>query len=582
MQVKRKILIDVIAWDNQARFIIPPWQRHYVWGEHEVRQMWIDWENDCANDRKHFCGVLLFRQLPDSTTSWEIVDGQQRMTTFFLFFLALREVCEQQRIDFTELGNAFTLPGSSTCRLVLQEGVNEDRDVMNALLNRTTNQIEENIREESALYKAYRVFITRLSKMRREEIPPFVLKVLQNVDFVVLTVDEGDDTRHIFEALNSRGKQVDPDDLVANLITYTIADNPELNEKAKEVWSVITNMFDHEELAVFLDTFGLRNGKQTERGTAFDEIKFEIDAAVKANRVKEWLKEFKRAANNYNDILSPANSDDPIQVMLSELQRLRVAKLNPFLLALMEAYRHTPASEPLLHNILAAVVRILIKHERPSYRIEIFTRDACSLFEDNAMSPEVRLEGLISLVDDIWIDDATFRDAFVKKSIYGPGAHLSRLRYYMEKLEQKLSERNGTPFQAQFTSQTTIEHIMPQTLNEGGVWRNSLRTPDPIQLDLKHKSYVNTIGNLTVLLTKDNPAAGNAAYSQKRDFYIHPNQTIKKLGLRRKLHIGNCALNSYFESVPNWNLQTIVDRGQFLADLALQIWNKEPWNREIK
>jgi hypothetical protein len=109
-----------------------------------------------------------------------------------------------------------------------------------------------------------------------------------------------------------------------------------------------------------------------------------------------------------------------------------------------------------------------------------------------------------------------------------------------------------------------------------------LRTADPIRLDLQHKGYVNTIGNLTVLLTKDNPAAGNAPYSQKRDFYIHPNQTIKKLGLRRKLNIGNCALNSYFEAVPNWNFQTIVDRGQFLADLALQIWNKEPWNREIK
>ena len=582
MQVIRKTLADVIAWDNQARFVIPPWQRHYVWGDHEVKQMWVDWENDCANDQKHFCGVLLFRQLPDSSTSWEIVDGQQRMTTFFLFFLALRQTCEKQKIDFTELGNAFTLPGSSTCRLVLQEGLNEDRDVMNALLNRTTEKLEPKTLEESVLYAAYRVFITKLSEMRREEIPPFVLKVLQNIDLVVLTVDETDDTRHIFEALNSRGKQVDPDDLVANLITYTIADNPELNERAKDAWSCVTNLFDHEELADFLDALGMRNGKQTERGTAFDEIKFEIDAAVKTNRVKDWLKEFKRAANNYNDILSPDNSDDPIQVMLSEMKRLRVAKLNPFLLALMEAYRNTPASEPLLHNILAAVVRLLIKHDRPSYRIDNFTRDACDAFEDNNVSPAARLEKVISLVDDIWIDDATFSDAFVKKSIYGPGAHLSRLRYYLEKLEQKLSERSGTPFQAHFSNQTTIEHIMPQTLDEGGVWRNSLRTPDLIQLDLKHKSYVNTIGNLTVLLTKDNPAAGNAPYSQKRDFYIHPNQTIKKLGLRRKLAIGNCALNSYFESVPNWNFQTIVDRGQFLASLALQIWNKESWNRDIK
>ena len=46
---------------------------------------------------------------------------------------------------------------------------------------------------------------------------------------------------------------------------------------------------------------------------------------VKTNRLKEWLKEFKRAAENYGDILSPTNSNDPIQRLLAELQRLRVA-----------------------------------------------------------------------------------------------------------------------------------------------------------------------------------------------------------------------------------------------------------------
>ncbi len=60
MQVIRKTLIDVIAWDTQARFIIPKWQRHYVWSTKEVVQMWQDWETDCGNGLKHFCGVMLF------------------------------------------------------------------------------------------------------------------------------------------------------------------------------------------------------------------------------------------------------------------------------------------------------------------------------------------------------------------------------------------------------------------------------------------------------------------------------------------------------------------------------------------
>jgi hypothetical protein len=582
MQVIRKRLIDVVAWDSEARFMIPRWQRHYVWGTKEVLQMWVDWEGECARGIKHFCGVMLFRQMPDSSASWEIVDGQQRMTTFFLFFLALRDICSEERIDFSELGGIFTLPGSKTCRLVLQEGMNEDRDVMNALLGQSLAQIDKDVLEGSDLYSAYRIFRQKLGDMPRENIPNFVVQVLENLDLVVLTVDEGDDTRRIFEALNSRGKHVSPDELVSNLITYIGIESPELNERARSIWSYISNLFDQDDLALFLETFGQRNGKQSVRGTAFDEIKFEVDAAVGSYRIKDWLKEFKRAADNYNDILFPGNSDDPTQRLLNELQRLRVTKLNPFLLALLESYRNTPASEPLLHNILAAVVRLLVTLDRPSYRLEKFTEAACFAFDEKNVEPAARLEKVIALVDGIWIDDDTFRDAFIKKNIYGPGAHLSRLRYYLEKLEQKISENAGTPFEAHFGSQTTVEHIMPQTLDEGGAWKAALRITDPVRLESQHKGLVHTIGNLTVLLTKDNPAAGNTPYSQKRDFYLHPNQTLKKMGRRRKISIGNCALNSYFEAVPIWNFQAIVNRSQYLADLALKIWNKEDWNRETE
>jgi hypoxanthine phosphoribosyltransferase len=461
--------------------------------------------------------------------------------------------------------------------------MNEDREVINALLTETLTKVEKDALDRSALYDAYRTFRQKLADMAPPEIPAFVVKVLQNLDLVVLTVDETDDTRRIFEALNSRGKQVNPDELVSNLITYVSAEDRELNERARSVWDYVSNLFDHDDLAIFLDAFGKRNGQQSERGTVFDEIKFELEAAQKANRVREWLREFKRAARNYNDILFPDDSNDPIQRLLKEFQRLRVAKLNPFLLALLETFRDTPASTPLIHNIVAAVVRLLITLDRPSYRLEKFTERACFAFYEQNIPRDVQLEKVIALVDEIWIDDETFRKAFTMKSIYGPGAHLSRLRYYLEKLEQKISEESGMPFEIHFGSQTTVEHIMPQTLDEGGAWKSALRTHDSVRLESQHKALVHTIGNLTVLLTKDNPAAGNTPYAQKREFYLHPNDTLNKLGLRRrKIAIGNCALNSYFEKVPSWNFQTIATRSQYLAGLALQIWNKEDWNRQTQ
>jgi len=584
MQVIRKTLLDVIAWDTE-RFVIPKWQRHYAWGDREVEQMWDDWMDDCFHNRKHFCGVLLFRPLPNTgVTSWEIVDGQQRMTTFFLFFLALRDICKKENINFSELSKIFTIADSDKCRLELQEGMNEDRDVMNALLDEALDRIDPKTLDQSALYRAYRFFNGKLqekSVLERRDIPDFAVKVLQNIDLVVLTVDETDDARSIFAVLNTRGKRVDPEELIRNLITVIGGDDQELNAKALSAWEYVESLFDQDDLPVFLDTFGKRNAIQTTRGAAFDEIKYELEIAQKQGRVKDWLKEFRRAAENYSDILSPGNPEDPIQSLLMELRRLRVAKLNPFLLALLEAFRNTPASEPLLHNLVAAVVRLLITLDRPAYRLEKFTENACFAFYDDTVPKAAQLEKVIALVDGIWVDDETFFRAFTMKSVYGPGAHLARLRYYLEKLEQKLAEPSGMPFEIHFGSQTTVEHIMPQTLDEEGAWKRALRTSDSVRLESQHKALVHTIGNLTVLLTKDNPAAGNSPYSAKRDFYVHPNATLRKLGYReRKIRIGNCALNEYFENVPVWNFQTIAARSQYLATLALQIWNKQPWNRE--
>ena len=573
-----------MAWDDQVRFVIPKWQRHYVWRTKENSQLWDDWNNVCARGLKHFCGVMLFRQLPaENSLSWEVVDGQQRMTTFFIFFIALRDYSAKHQIDFSQLENIFTTEGDQECRLDLREGYNEDNQVLNALLQRRRNTIDSEIREGSAVDQAYSFFTTVLEKKEPQEVPSFVLSVLERLDVVILTVDPSDDVRRLFESLNSRGKHIEADDLIANLITYIGTQDSRFEDRAKETWHFVVRTIDDGDLGQFLSTFGRRNGQQTERGTAFDEIKFEIDHAHQKGRMREWLQEFERAARNYNDILFPEDSDDPLQKLLQEFKRLRVPKLNPFLLALLESFRNTPASLPLIHNVRSLIVRLLISYERPAYRLEQFADEAGEAFFDDDLSHQARLEKVINLIDGSWIEDEQFFNSLTSKPVYGSGTRLSRLRYYLEKFEQRISEETGMPFELYFGPQTTVEHIMPQTLDRGGSWKNALRTNDTIRLELQHKSYLHTIGNLTVLLTKDNPGAGNDSYAEKRDFYLHPDETLRKRGLRqRRASIGTCSLNRYFETVSVWNFQAIAKRSKYLADLGLKIWNKQDWNRETE
>lgn len=64
-----------------GRFYVPAYQRGYRWGAHEVRKLLDDiWE---SRDRPYYLQPLVVLPLGDE---WELVDGQQRLTTLFLIY----------------------------------------------------------------------------------------------------------------------------------------------------------------------------------------------------------------------------------------------------------------------------------------------------------------------------------------------------------------------------------------------------------------------------------------------------------------------------------------------------------------
>jgi uncharacterized protein with ParB-like and HNH nuclease domain len=84
---------------NQAkRYTVPLFQRAYSWKEDEDwKPLWDDIEKKAieASDGEiknpHFVGTVVLRQLKTygaQLLSREIIDGQQRLTTFQIFFAA--------------------------------------------------------------------------------------------------------------------------------------------------------------------------------------------------------------------------------------------------------------------------------------------------------------------------------------------------------------------------------------------------------------------------------------------------------------------------------------------------------------
>ena len=96
--MKRQMLhnnkeIEILnLFKSEAIFEIPLFQRNYKWDKNTVQDLLADF-NDIIDEQKdvHFFGAMIFYQRAASSSEPrinEIIDGQQRLTTLFLFLCA--------------------------------------------------------------------------------------------------------------------------------------------------------------------------------------------------------------------------------------------------------------------------------------------------------------------------------------------------------------------------------------------------------------------------------------------------------------------------------------------------------------
>ncbi len=143
-------------------------------------------------------------------------------------------------------------------------------------------------------------------------------------------------------------------------------------------------------------------------------------------------------------------------------------------------------------------------------------------------------------------NDFEFKDSFITKELYGRNkTKKKKTKYFLERLE------NFDTKEPVNTQECTIEHIMPQTLEEE--WERDLGE----NFQAIHEKYLNTIGNLT--LTGYNEKYSNNSFKEKRDMENGFKQSSLKL-------------NQSLKDLESFGEKEIEKRASDLADWALKIW----------
>ena len=293
---------------RECFYIIPDYQREYVWSEKEVTQLLEDINEQIdATSSEYFIGTILVSPTTEKS-HFEVIDGQQRLTTFFLILCALRTLFagEVQRETIAALiSTSYTdLDGETQTSLKLDPRYENAGEVVSKIvaMNTDPQSVQADIRATGLpsfgslenLLNAYSTIHRYLEDNYDDikKLKKYWGHLAHNVVFIQISTDVSSALK-IFETINERGVGLNPMDLLKNLLFTQVS--PERFSQLKDEWKKVTKPLEKEKekplrfLRYFLmANYPIKNDRS--------------DAIVREDEIYEWFSKKENAeAAGYQD-----------------------------------------------------------------------------------------------------------------------------------------------------------------------------------------------------------------------------------------------------------------------------------------
>ena len=607
------ILTPENLFDKDIHYIIPPFQRRYVWTrEEQWEPLWEDTRKtaesylekleNCKGDSveakkqtpPHFLGAVVNQQVPTATGAIEqrrIIDGQQRLTTLQLLLDALQQVCEEHELKDNAqflsdlVTNRKHRVGDNGEHIFKLWPTNLDREAFKHAMD---NDLPTNAFEDTRIVQAHKYFQFQARewlKGRHSDVSHGIeaLKTATASLFQLVVIDLGsqEDPHVIFETLNARGTPLLQSELVKN---YVISKADKDSQDEATVWSDLETEWWREEV-----------GRGRRRLPRIDwllyywtsmrkaEISVEEAANVSLPRVfsafqdcskehpsiDDVMSEVKRDLANYRrfSIGEEATADE--RQLRDRFDVMQVGAITPVLLLLLLA----PYEQRI--KSLRAIESFLVRRMACRYTAKDYNHLTLSLAgelqkRDLNDAGAVVFDFLKRQTADAreWPNDKDLEDKLVTLPLYYLLTR-GRLSLILEGVEEQLRQESKAEC-SDVPRGLPIEHVMPQS------WDTS-KWPIPDDSDLEtatdeRNRLKHTIGNLTLVNNKINRAMSNDAWASKREILTdHSVLFLNKTLLAET-------------KGRDWDTESIQARGRRLASIVARVWpgpDSDVWSTNL-
>ncbi|MDR4126914.1 DUF262 domain-containing protein [Yanghanlia caeni] len=593
---------------RECFYIVPDYQREYVWTDKEVHQLLEDIgeQIDAGTTREYFIGTVLVSPT-DQKNHYEVIDGQQRLTTFFLLLCALKHLFqgEPQRQMISGLISTSYVDSDGEVRttLKLEPRYESAGEVMAKLVEldaepqtvragiqsagiTSFGSLENLVNAYSTLYRYLKDNYDDTAKLKK-----YWGYLANNVVFIQISTDVSSALK-IFETINERGVGLNPMDLLKNLLFKQVKQAQ--FSLLKDEWKKITKPLEKEKEKPlrFLRYFLMANYViKNERGDAvvredeiYDWFIAKGNAALCDYEAKpfEFVRKVIRNVDHYLAFANGLGNDGKPSLAMDSLKRLTGGAFSLHYVLLLAAAN---LPKPLFDHFVAQLESFLFFY--------IFTKTPTKDLERSFSQWADELRAIAETTDPVKqkVQLNTFVADRFEKNMAGKSQELAdalkrfslysmqqyRTRYLLARLTQHVEMAFSglkTPGSLEPYIKLEIEHILPD--NPKAELRATWAAENP---NADYDDYKNRLGNLTLLEKPINIVAGNDFYKAKQAEYGKSGNYLTR-SLVALTEVGQntsiSRINAKLEAFPVWNAASIERRHVLLIALAQEVWKTTP------
>ena len=556
-------------------FMIPFYQRSYVWGEQQWERLLSDIIAVGNKTTDYFLGALILKQMNTGTAvhgDYKIViDGQQRLTTLAI----LLKVLHLKTNSNMWFERKFVLPDNT---LAIQHS-HADRYDFDRIMRLTS--CDDLKAEDEKNKKTHHSNILLAYDYFRRELDPSLInesRLNNNIQVIDIVIDNNDDEQQIFDTINSLGVDLTTAELLKNhlfteesLNLYKTLWVPafEEDDECIDFWAqpLLKGRNKQKNIEAFLNAFlQIKVQERAKVVSSEDKHEFSKSSALFYSYKKfikdhycgqefDFVKDLVEYAKIYRKTFSPKVTENTL-TFAPGLDRIN------FLIFAADCTTMIPYIMYVIKNVADASERTKIFDYLEAYIVrriicKMSTKNYSDLFSEELVNSNVRTaEDFIRTINK---KDGSLAMPNNKellrccKEVEHPNYRGLTILYLME---SKMSSNPYSSMQLRKYNDYTLEHLMPQK------WERNWPLPSGADSEERSKK-IKTLGNFTMLTQSLNSSISNADWNSK--LAGKDNNGLKSYAA------GLLTMEGVLD-LQIWDETAIETRSAWLAKKASELW----------